>query len=212
MSDFAVRATPIILLAGGKSTRMGRDKTQLEYEGETLLKRAFRRFSEHFAHVYVSVASPQTQLAGIPPECLLTDVLPNLGPMSGLHAALSRFDAAFLVAVDMPLAEPQLAARIINAAAAPQSPAEAYSAVHGGAYAPFVVAATTDGKAEPTFSFYSRAVLTELNAAIERGDYSINRLLKQVPTRYLEVPRDTLLNVNYPQDYEKLLAKSDKNV
>jgi len=204
MSDFAVRATPIILLAGGKSSRMGRDKTQLEYEGETLLNRAIRRFSEHFVRVYVSVASTHAELAGIPRECLLPDVLPSLGPMSGLHAALLRFEAAFLVAADMPLADPQLAARIISAYAAPQLSAEAYGAVHA-------VAATTDGKAEPTFSFYSRAMFPELLAAVESGDYSLNRLLARVATRYVEVPRETLLNVNYPQDYEKLLAKSDEN-
>lgn len=203
MSEFAVRATPIILLAGGKSSRMGRDKAQLIYDGETLLNRAFRRFSAHFTHVFVSVATTQTQPpAGIPAEQLLADVLPNLGPMSGLHAALLRFDAAFLVAVDMPLADPQLAAAVIAEYAQPSDDPQA----------PIAVAATTDWRAEPTFSFYSRAVLPELTAAVERGDYSLNRLLRRIATRYVEVRPETLLNVNYPQDYEKLLAKSDENI
>ncbi|MDR0905605.1 MAG: molybdenum cofactor guanylyltransferase [Oscillospiraceae bacterium] len=178
-------STPIILLAGGKSSRMGRDKTRLEFRGETLLDRALRRFSEHFDTVLVSVAA-------IPPlgdATLLPDLLPNLGPLSGLHAALSRFDSAFLVAADMPLAEPELASLIIAAGTG-------YDAC----------AATSDGHTEPTFAYYSRAVFPELLAAIDRGDYSLHRLLSRVNANYVEIPAETLLNINWPDDYEKLLS------
>ena len=153
----------------------------------------------------VSVAPETAAAEGIAAESLLTDVITGLGPASGLHAALLRFEAAFLVAVDMPYAEPRLAKQLINAAAAPQTPAEAYSAIHAGAYAPVAVAATANGRTEPTFSLYFREMLPELLSAIECGDYSLNRLLARVQTRYVEVSAETLLNVNYPDDYDALI-------
>ena len=48
----------IVILAGGKSRRMGRDKLRLPLEGEALLERAVRRWEEVFPRVLVSVAGP----------------------------------------------------------------------------------------------------------------------------------------------------------
>ena len=49
----------VIILAGGQSRRMGRDKLSLPLAGETLLQRALRRYGEVFPRVLVSVAGPE---------------------------------------------------------------------------------------------------------------------------------------------------------
>src|SRR5688572_11349828 len=81
------------VLAGGKSTRMGRDKALLDWHGRTLL--------EHMVQL-LSVAADQVQVVGRDP---LPDRLPDCGPLSGIATALeaSDTDANLVVAVDLPL-------------------------------------------------------------------------------------------------------------
>ncbi|MDR1065631.1 MAG: molybdenum cofactor guanylyltransferase [Oscillospiraceae bacterium] len=182
--------TPIIILAGGRSRRMGRDKLLLEFMGETLINRAYRRFSEEFERVYISIAG-----AGAPPgfiggaERVIEDIHPGLGPVSGLHAALTRFDSAFLVAADMPLAEPRAARELINKL-------PGYAAA----------AARSLGRTEPLFAAYSKAALPAAEVAIASGDHSLHRLLARVTARYVETRPETLLNVNFPEDYARLIG------
>ena len=80
------------VLAGGKSTRMGRDKALLEWRGHTLL--------DHMVNLLRQAADP-VQVVGRDP---LPDRLPGLGPLSGMATGLeaSSTDANLFVAVDLP--------------------------------------------------------------------------------------------------------------
>ena len=77
--------TAVVILAGGLSRRMGRDKAQVELGGEPLLARQVRRWRAHFPSVWVSVDRPgrfDTYGAGE-----LCDLRPgNQGPLAGLEA------------------------------------------------------------------------------------------------------------------------------
>lgn len=172
----------VIVLAGGKSSRMGRDKLRLEYRGQTLLRRAFDRFSAEF-DTYVSGGSAEEFGAAA-----IADIFPGCGPISGLHAALLQFETVFLVAADMPFALPDEAKRII-----------------GGLGEFDACAGQVDGRAEPLFAVYSRAVMPEVLRALESGDYSLHRLLERVRTQYVKIDGEMTTNVNYPEDYAKLL-------
>jgi molybdenum cofactor guanylyltransferase len=81
------------VLAGGKSTRMGRDKALLNWHGQTLL--------DHMVALLRSVADP-VHVVG---RDLLPDRMPDLGPLSGIATGLetSSTDANLFVAVDLPL-------------------------------------------------------------------------------------------------------------
>ena len=80
------------VLAGGKSTRMGRDKALLDWHGHTLLDHMLRLLGE---------AAHPVQVVGRAP---LPDLLPGLGPLSGIATGLeaSLTDANLFVAVDLP--------------------------------------------------------------------------------------------------------------
>ena len=173
---------PVVILAGGKSSRMGKDKTKLLYGGETLLERAFRRFSARF-EVVISARGD----VGIPDARVIYDIVPGLGPISGLHAALTEFEAVFLVAADMPFADSAIAERVI---------------AHGQGFP--ACAAVSRGSVEPLFAYYTRQVMPEIEKSLQSGDYSLHGLLSRVGARLFEVDSEMLDNINRPEDYEKL--------
>jgi len=80
------------VLAGGRSTRMGRDKAELDWHGRTLL--------EHMLDVLHTVADPVRVVGRAP----LPDTRPGLGPLSGIATGLEATfsDANMFVAVDLP--------------------------------------------------------------------------------------------------------------
>jgi molybdopterin-guanine dinucleotide biosynthesis protein A len=89
------------VLAGGKSTRMGRDKAALHLEGRTLLEHALGTLRQVCAEVMV--LGPRELYSKFGAE-VVEDIFPGCGPLSGIHAALSRTRTKFnlVIAVDTP--------------------------------------------------------------------------------------------------------------
>ncbi|MBO4676476.1 MAG: molybdenum cofactor guanylyltransferase [Oscillospiraceae bacterium] len=185
----------IVILAGGKSRRMGRDKLRLPLEGEALLERALRRWTEVFPRVLVSVAEPDRYpWLG---DRRVPDLHPGQGPMAGLEAGLLQAgEPVFLTAADMPFSSPQAALRM-----AELCPEEAEACV----------LTDSEGRWEPLFGLYKPACLPAVQALLEAGRRSMMALLDRSRVESLR-PRDLgelwddrlLLNLNEPGDYEKL--------
>lgn len=95
------------VLAGGRSSRMGADKADVEVEGQTMLQRVSSALGEFLPHVVVLGAERE----GI--ECW-PDVVPARGPLAGIVTALSRMedDRVLIVAVDQPFVRTQTLARL----------------------------------------------------------------------------------------------------
>ena len=116
-----------VVLAGGRSRRMGRDKSLLRLGGErapTLLERSLAVLRPLCAPVWVSCRTGQT-FAG---QCCVQDILPVSGPICGVHAALVRaraegIPAVLVLSCDMPFMHTAMLRRLVTAAAA--SPPEA---------------------------------------------------------------------------------------
>ena len=184
----------VVILAGGQSRRMGRDKLLLTLEGETLLRRALRRYGEVFPRVLVSVAGPEKlpELGGM----RVFDRFPGAGPLAGLHAALSAAgEDVFLTAADMPFSSPEKALRMISLCAG----AEACVLTDG------------EGRWEPLFGFYRASLLPRAEALLKEGRRSMGALLASAKLREVgpeelgEGPDSRLAwNLNLPEDYEKL--------
>lgn len=190
---------PIIILAGGKSRRMGRDKLALPFGGPSLLESAVSRFSEVFEDVYISVADAAKYPEITAPR--VVDIFPGAGPLSGLHAALSSLpvDGVFLVAADLPFAAPLAARRLIELCCEHDA----------------CVIRLADGLLEPLFGFYRRSVLPLCEARLSEGDFRMTRLLEGCITRFVEPAElgelwddDLIVNVNFPADYERLQGGS----
>ena len=191
--------TIAVILTGGMSRRMGRDKGTIQFEdGETLIARLVRRYRDHFDEVYVSVnRAGRFDTAGAPE---LVDLRPGQGPMAGLEAAFAATvaDLVFLTAVDLPFGTPEMVWKL--------------NALRGERDACYI--RRTDGRPEPLFALYSRACQAPLSACLEEERRSFRALFERVDVREVreeELPGfaldHLLLNVNRPEDLERALQQ-----
>ena len=191
-----------VILAGGASRRMGRDKPALLFEGKTFLQGAVERFSAVFDKVYVSVADGAKY-----PEVTaqrVVDAYPGCGPMAGLHAALlaCEGEGVFLVAADLPFSDPSAALRLIELA--------------GDEY-DVCLTKDADGRFEPLFAYYKKTLLPAVEALLRGGRYKMIALFDSAKVRVV-TPEElgenwddkTLLNVNYYEEYQRL-TDTEKN-
>ncbi len=89
------------ILAGGKSSRMGRDKALLPFNGAPLIAHIAQVLAPIFPEIIVVTANPAIAAAAKLPA--VSDAFAGRGPLGGIHAALAHFEApTFVVACDMP--------------------------------------------------------------------------------------------------------------
>ena len=191
----ALRSPAAILLAGGKSRRMGRDKLHLPYGEGSLAARVHGRLSEVFETVLVV---GRTDDFPVPGARCIADRHPGDGPLEGLATGLEALEAprALLAACDMPDLSPDL----LRALA--EHPADADALVPFSSRGP-----------EPLLAVYARRVLPRLRAFLAEGERSARRFLSTLETvslSYDEVRRydpegASFRNLNRPDEYEAAL-------
>jgi molybdopterin-guanine dinucleotide biosynthesis protein A len=178
-----------IILAGGDSKRMGRDKAALPFNGETLLQSVIAGVKPLFAQTLVSVRELRGDVA-LPQIC---DTQADGGPLVALISALEAITTpwAFVVACDMPFVAPALTAHLASLRAT-LSPS---SLPHGGErdadslrenylYHQAVVP-EVDGHAQPLAAFYARSALPILQSSLASGNKSLTGALKTLDVRYV---------------------------
>jgi molybdopterin-guanine dinucleotide biosynthesis protein A len=118
-----------IVLAGGRSSRFGRDKLLAEFDGEPLLWRPLRALAGAGCREIVVVIGPTAPEPAVPPELgsivhFARDPEPFGGPLVGLRAGLAATNAGRVVVVagDQPALRPALLAAMAEALAAPGGP------------------------------------------------------------------------------------------
>ena len=161
-----------VILAGGKSARLGRDKAGEVLLGRSLLQRAVDAFAG-LVHEYVIVSAVGQALPAVEVDApLLTaeDVYPETGPLGGIYTGLSAMTSsqAVVVACDMPLLQPALLSELLRLA-------PAYDAV-----------VPLNGLPEPLCAAYSRACLAAVRKRLEAGLYKTTGFLDDVRTLYLQ--------------------------
>ena len=184
-----------VILTGGRSRRMGRDKGNLPVGEGTLLERMIGRWTGVFDAVAVSVGAGARPLpAGV---TALLDRHPGAGPMAGLEAALAELetDAVFLTAVDMPFGDAALARWMAER----MGQADVCTIRRGG------------GRPEPLFALYRKSCLPAITRSLEAGRRSFVQGLfpfvevEQVGEEELaafDLER-SLFNANFPEEWER---------
>jgi Molybdopterin-guanine dinucleotide biosynthesis protein A len=108
-----------VVLAGGRSTRMGTPKAWLEWHGSTLLGRAARVLARTVGGPVVVVAAPGQDLPPLPEDvAVVEDPVEGRGPMQGLAVGLAavadRAETAFVCSTDLPFLHPAYVRRVLR--------------------------------------------------------------------------------------------------
>ncbi len=181
-----------IVLAGGYSSRMGRNKAELELFGKSFLALQTEKLLRLGIEDIVIAGYPK------PPEGtrFVLDIHPHRGPLSGIHAGLLaiRSASALVLAVDTPLV--------------PQDWLETLCLAHDSG----VTLTMLDGKAEPLIAVYDRILADDCDIVLRGSNTSIRKLLRR--TRRFELPfrgdPRCLLNGNTPEDYERICRYAEQ--
>jgi molybdopterin-guanine dinucleotide biosynthesis protein A len=198
-----------VVLAGGASRRMGRDKAALAVDGETLAARAARR---------LLVVCPRVAIAdggrGLVPGLPCLPDAPGAGPAAGILGAAREWPGhpLLVLACDLPRVSEALLRELVRLL--PVTPVTAGGEAGAAADPDWVVPRWERGL-EPLCALYRPAALAALAAAVERGIAAPHRLAEAagLRVRFLEGerlrrcghPADLFLNLNTAHDLEHWL-------
>jgi len=184
-----------LILAGGASTRMQRDKAVLTYHGQSQLEWAYRLLSEICAATFVSVRPDQRDEPTRAQFPQIVDRLPGIGPIAGIAAALQEHPkvAWLVVACDLPFLTRETLQHLI-AQRDPLSVATAYRSSH-------------DALPEPLCAIWEPAARDGVLAYIESGKQCPRKFLINANTRLLDQPDPRALdNVNTVEEFSAASA------
>ena len=182
------------ILAGGKSTRMGKeDKSLLVINGITFIESIRNKLGEYFTEILVvSDKGERFEEMGF---LVYPDLIADKGPLGGLYTALSlsQTKKIFLVACDMPLLNEVLVSNFISQV----SDEDVLIPLH-------------NSNPEPLFAVYDRNCLPSIINNIENEKLDMTSFFSGLNIRYLEekIWREwdsegiSFRNINTPEDFE----------
>lgn len=158
----------LIILAGGKSSRLGNDKAFVKFEGVPIIERILSVLGTLFRKCIIVANTPE-KFADL--GCrLVADVYREVGPLGGLQAGLTASDSELnlVTACDMPLIKPEVVKYLIS--------------IKGeDAVVPVI-----GGFPEPLLAVYSTRCLPVIEKMIRNGQYKISRLYDKVATKFID--------------------------
>ncbi len=184
------------ILAGGKSSRMGRDKALLDLDGAPFIEHITNTLKTVFERVIIiSDHAKQYEFLKLP---IYKDRYKDCGPLAGIQTALTEADsnAVFISSCDIPFLSPTFIHYVIA-----RERHNDVTLVLGG------------NSLEPLCGLYKKSCLPVIEKQLQQGRYSVRACLKKLHTRILSQPLDTqhnhvhpLMNINIPRDYEQCMS------
>jgi len=182
-----------IILAGGKSSRMGRDKSLLATNDLPLIGKIASQLKDHFPEIIIGANDMEKY------RFLHLPVIPDLeegkGPLMGIYSTLlrSQHEINFVVACDIPDLDIQYVQELIRQAQDHQ----------------IVIPTWSDGKLEPLFAVYRKSVLNEIRNILDTGQRKIRLLFESVDVKYLPLPDEGkwYRNLNTMDDYRNYIKQ-----
>lgn len=173
-----------IVLAGGMSRRMGKNKAELCLMGQTLLERQVKKLRALGIMDILISGSDDQNLPGVRKVC---DVYPNRGPLGGLHAALqaAKHPCCVVLSVDVPLIPVSTLAHLQRSHTAG------------------VTVLRCEGEEEPLIGIYDCSVSQVIESLIAADGAPVRALRKMVPWNCFDYlgPKKFLSNCNTPEEF-----------
>ncbi len=183
-----------VILAGGKSIRMGRDKARLEVAGVSLFENLLGVMKRLFSRVLIAGDRPDLEQ---PDVSSYPDLYPG-SALGGLYTGLfeAKHEMIFASSCDIPFPSEALIRLIVS---------------HGEGYD--VVVPKTPYGLEPLFALYHKNCLHLMHEMLERHVYRIYDFYPDVRVCYLNMEdhfpkwRRSLMNVNTPEEYHRIIER-----
>lgn len=178
----------VILLAGGKSSRMGSEKGLVLLDGQPMIARVLNTAKGVSGKIFVVSAHDGYKKFGYP---VFADIHENCGPLGGIHSGLSRSETSWnlVLGCDMPF----VTAAFLRYLSSAVGKADAVVPVH-------------DGSVEPLCAFYHKSAVMKIESLLLNKEWKMQEAVKRLETVFHEVPRsrfdpDILFkNMNTPAD------------
>ncbi len=177
------------ILAGGKSTRMGKDKAMLLYKEQTLLQHAIDLLTPFGKQLYVSSNVTYADLK-IP---IVSDSIKDVGPIGGIYSLLKEIKTQKLIltAVDTPLLTPEIIRYLLDTYDEKSQ---------------ITVLKTTDGL-QMLVGIYDKSLVPIIEKQIAKKDYKLAHLIDHAKTQILDATSfsASFVNVNTKGEYKKIM-------
>ena len=194
-SEAPIKDVSGLILAGGVSSRYGKNKALVKVNGIPLIERVSRVMKSLFKEVILITNTPdEYSFLKLP---MYEDLIRGLGPLGGLFTGLTRMasETGFLVGCDMPSLNRKLIRHIINI----RDDSD-------------VVVPRISGLMEPLHALYSKECLHAIKKLIASRKYQINQLFGEVSVKYIDealVRRfdpelRCFYNINKPQQLDSI--------
>lgn len=195
----SVRDVSGVILAGGKSSRYGKNKGLVRLNGIPLIERVIKAMQPLFRDLILITNTPDEYAhLGL---TMHRDIIKGLGPLGGIYTALCSIpgDAGFFVACDMPALNRGLINHMIEVSADFD-----------------VVVPRISGRMETLHAMYGKGCLLAVKRLIDAGGRQVIRFFPEVSVRHIEEEEVlrfdpeliSFSNINRPQElrkYQKLL-------
>lgn len=191
-----------IIVAGGKSSRMGTNKALLNIGGKTVIERIASELRKTVSNLIIVTNSfEEYRFLGLP---MVEDQWKDSGPLAGLHAGLtaSHSDKNLVVACDMPFISAQFGGILLS-----------FLEEHQAAV-PYIA-----GQLHPLFAAYRKETAEEINQSLHKQELRIRQFygkiktklvteadLAKFPYRYQE---KHLFNMNQPEEFKKAVEMEE---
>jgi molybdopterin-guanine dinucleotide biosynthesis protein A len=195
-----------IILAGGKSSRLGRCKLSESLSGKSLIEHVIRRLEPISNHILIVTADEQSRLLITNKAELVTDLYPAKGPLGGIYTGLlaSKSPYSLVVGCDMPFLN-------INLLRYMKDQIQGFDAI---------VPRLEMDKIEPLHAIYSRRCADIIQTQLEHDHLKISQTVDKLCTRYVEREECkrfdpyllSFFNINSPADLRRASNIIKKNV
>jgi len=183
-----------IVLAGGKSFRMGTDKGMIQWKGKTLAEHALEIISPLCTEIFISANSNDYNHFGYP---ILNDQYPDCGPIGGILTCMNQIstDLGIVIPIDMPFVTTEIYRKLM-----PQK--ETYD---------IIVALDHDSWHQPLCSIFNKSIIPAMEEQINSGDLGLPALYSKVRTKKVRFQLDQeyynkniFFNINSQADFDAI--------
>lgn len=185
-----MQITSAVIFAGGKSSRMGKDKALLAYgKYDSMAEYQYRKLEKLFSQVYISAKSDKFDFDAN----VITDGYEASSPMVALVSVLEKLNesAVFVLSVDMPLVDASVVSQLLKQ-------------YEESTIKPDILIAKSKKGMEPLCAIYSQSILPKAKNLLRENVHRMHTLLDIAVVEVLFFDnQEKFTNINTPEDYNK---------